>query len=181
MFANTIFRVKIMVILFSERKSRTEKEIIEILTSFGGNYISDKTVQSNTGLFTVISEYKKTDLKLNRGTALILDNSKRFEGQQFPQGIIGICEDVNQKAFELFQKSGISVISCGMNSKSTLTLSSLSTDTVLASLQRIITDNNGKEIEPFEFKIKLKKNYNPFSVTASAVILLIYGIIPKEF
>lgn len=170
-----------MVILFSKRKSRIEKEIIEILTSLGGDYISDKTVQSNNGFFTVVSEYKKTDLKLKDGIAVILDNSKRFDTQIFHQGIIGICEDINHKAFELFQKSNIPVISCGMNSKSTITLSSINDDTALVSLQRIISDMNGKEIEPFEFTIKLNKKYNPFSVIASAVILLMYGIIPERF
>lgn len=178
---NNITRVKKMVILFSKRKSRTEKEIIEILTSLGGDYISDRTIQSNKGVFTVVSEYKPTDLKLKNGIAVILENSKRFDTQAFDNGIIGICEDINLKAFEQFKKSKIPVISCGMNPKSTITLSSINSDTVLVSLQRIITDINNNDIEPFEFKIKLKKNYNPFSITACAIILLLYGIIPEEF
>lgn len=170
-----------MVILFSGRKSSTEKEIIEILTSQGGDYISDKAVCREKGLFTVISEYKKTDLKLKNGIALIIDDTERFEGQVFPKGIIGICEDSNQKALKLFEKSKIPVISCGMNSKNTVTLSSLNSDTLFASLQRTVTDITGKEIEPEEFRIKLKKSYRPFSVMASAAVLLLCGIVPTEF
>jgi len=170
-----------MVILFSGRKSETEKEIIEILCSYGGDYISDKTVRREKGFFTVISEYKKTDLKLKKGIALILDDTERFEGQIFPQGIIGICEDTNQKALQLFEKSKVPVISCGMSSKNTVTLSSLNSETLLTALQRTVTDITGKDIEPGEFKIRLTKGYHPFSVMASVAVLLLFGISPKEF
>ena len=170
-----------MVILFSERKNDTEKEIIEILTYHNGNYISDRTIKGDNGAFTVISEYQKTDLQLEKGVVLILGNTKRFKDQKIPTGIVGICEDNNHSAFKLFEKSRIPVISCGMNSKSTLTISSLEDSTMFLSLQRIITDINGNEIEPFEFKIKLKKIYNPFSVMASSAVLLTNGIIPFEF
>ena len=170
-----------MVILFSERKNHTEREIIEILTSFGGNYISDKKIEKNGELFTIVSEYKKTDLKIKGGIAIILNATERFKGQKFPKGITGICEDINRDAFELLKKSKIPLISCGMNPKSTVTLSSINKDTVSVFLQRIITDINGNDIEPFEFKIKLKKSYSQFSLLSSAVILLIYGITPKEF
>ena len=68
-----------------------------------------------------------------------------------------------------------------MNSKNTITLSSIIDNELLASLQRSIYDINGKKLEPAEFKIKLNKNYSPFSVMASLAVLLLKGIIPKEF
>ena len=63
---NNNIRVRKMVLLFSNRKSKTEKEIIEILTSFGADYISDKKVSALNGPFTIVSEYKVTDLKLKK-------------------------------------------------------------------------------------------------------------------
>ena len=87
---------EIMVILFSPRKSEHEKEIIEILTDFGGNYISEREVNCQNGKFTVISEYKNTELKINKGIAVIADDTDRFENQIFPKGIIGICESENK-------------------------------------------------------------------------------------
>lgn len=170
-----------MVILFSDRKSTVEKEIITILTNHGGNYISDKAILGSNGFFTVVSEYKKTDLKINRGIAVFCDNTERFEKQTFPQGIIGICEDSNQNALSLFAKSKIPVISCGMSAKNTVTLSSLNNGYLLTALQRTLTDNCGKDIEPAEFKIKLNSAYNPFSVMASAAVLLLKGTVPKQF
>ncbi len=170
-----------MVILFSGRKSRTEKEIIEILTKHGATYISDKFVAENQGLFTIISTYKKTDISLNKGIAVFIDDTDRFNQQTFPIGIIGICEDSNIKALELFKKSHNAVISCGINSKNTVTLSSINDDGLLASLQRTVTDNCGNQIYPSEFKIKLTKEFSPFAVMASVAVLLLNGIVPTEF
>ncbi|MBQ8532141.1 MAG: hypothetical protein IJ432_01750 [Clostridia bacterium] len=177
---NNSFWVTLMVILLSDRKNRCEKEITEILTGVGANYISDKAVFSGTEQITIISSYKKTDLKMKKGIALILDDTKRFSGQTFPQGFIGICEDCNQKALELFSKSRIPVISCGMGAKNTITLSSINSETLLTTLQRTVTDINGNEIEPEEFKIKLKKEYLPFSVMASVAVMLLCGVIPTD-
>ena len=167
-----------MVILFADRKSKTEKEIIEILTLFGASYISDKTVCSIEGAFTVVSEYKSISLKLDNGIAVICDITDRFKNQHFPKGIIGICEDTNIKALNLFLKNHTPVISCGMSGKNTVTLSSIDNNIPLITLQRRITDLNGKIIEPAEFKITLNKTYSPFAVMASVAILLLEGQIP---
>lgn len=170
-----------MVILFSGRKNRCEKEIIDILTKYGASYISDKFVSENQGIFTIVSTYKKTDIELNRGIAVFIDDTNRFENQTFPIGIIGICEDTNIKALKIFKKSKIAVISCGVNSKNTVTLSSINIDGLLATLQRTVTDTLGNTIYPSEFKIKLTKEYSPFSVMASVAVLLLNGIVPYEF
>ncbi len=170
-----------MVILFSGRKSKAEKEIIEILTKYGGNYISDKFVSENDGNFTIISVYKKCEIKLKKGIAVFLDDTDRFLNQNLPIGIIGICEETNQKALEIFKQNNVAVISCGIGAKNTVTLSSFNSDNLLASLQRTLTDNSGNEIDPCEFKIKLTKEYSPFSIMSSIAVLLINGILPFEF
>lgn len=169
-----------MVILFCDRKSKTEKEIIDILTFVGADYISDKKVCSGKGIFTIISEYKKTELNIEKGIAVFCDNTERFIGQTFPKGIIGICEDTNKNALKLFSQSKISVISCGMNGKNTVTLSSLGDKELLATLQRCVVNNFGEKIDPADFKIKLKNDYNSFSVMASVAIMLLKGILPRE-
>lgn len=170
-----------MVILFSGRKSTVENEIIEILSRYGANYISDKMVSAGKGRLTIISEYKKTDIKLKNGIAVFIDDTDRFNSQVFPKGIIGICEDGNLKALEIFRESRVPVISCGMNAKNTVTLSSLGSASLLVSLQRTLTDRAGHEVDPAEFKIKLTRNYSPFAVMASAAVLLLNGIVPEVF
>ncbi len=168
-----------MVILFSERNSTAEREIIEILSSYGADYISDKTVISGDGDFTIVSEYKKAEIRIKKGIAVFIDDTDRFNNQIFPDGIIGICEEKNIPALKAFKKSGIPVISCGMNSKNTVTLSSINNNTLLATLQRSLTDRAGNNIDPTEFKIHLKKKRTPFAVMASVAVLLLNGKTPN--
>lgn len=169
-----------MVILFSKRNSKTEKEIIEILMSYGATYISDKYVFLRDKNFAVVSQYKKTNLQFKKGIAVFTDETEQFKNQILPQGTIGICEENNKEAINLFCENKIPAISCGMGAKNTVTLSSLNGDCLLVSLQRKIVQTSGKSIEPAEFRIKLKKDYQPFSVMASATVLLLLGISPDE-
>ncbi|MBR2021134.1 MAG: hypothetical protein IJ939_01740, partial [Clostridia bacterium] len=41
--------------------------------------------------------------------AVMLDNTNKFAKQNLPYGIIGICEDTNINALEIFYKNNISV------------------------------------------------------------------------
>ena len=170
-----------MVIIFSGRKNEKEKEIIEILTKHGGDYISDKEVYSSSGKFTVISEYKKAEINIKKGIAIIIDESDRFSDLNLGNGIIGICESTNKSALCVFEKNKIPIISCGNNPKNTITFSSLNDDNILLSLQRTVRGINSAKTEPCELNIKLSKKYQPFSVMASATVLLLFGIEPREF
>ena len=170
-----------MVILLSNRKSKRERELVKILEKYGGNFISDKFLIENNGSFTIVSIYKKTEISLNKGIAVFLEKSIRFKEQKFPIGIIGVCEEDNKSAFETFKKNKNAVITCGINNKNTITLSSISENTLLATLQRSIYDINGNLLEPCEFKIRLTEKFSPFSVISSVIILLYHGIVPAEF
>ena len=170
-----------MVILLSDRNNKHEKEIIEILKKHGGQHISDKFIGDNEGKFTVLSIYKKSELQINKGVIVFLDEGKRFADQEIPIGFIGVCDENNIKALSIFKKNKISAICCGLGSKNSITLSSLGDNSLFACLQRNIQKNDGKIIEQGEFKIKLTKKYLPFSIMASVAILLLYGITPNEF
>lgn len=173
--------VIIVVILLSERKSKIEKEIIEILKKYGANYISDKNITEVAGSFTVVTAYKKTEITVNKGTVIFTERTHRFREQKFPIGIIGICEEKNKTAFETFKKSNNAVITCGINNKNTVTLSSINGDNLLITLQRTLIDINGNHIYPCEFKISLTKPYSPFSIMSAFAVLLLNGITPQEF
>ncbi len=170
-----------MVLLLSDRKSKCEKEIIEILKKYGGRHISDKFIDENNGCFTILSLYKKSEIDLSKGVAVYIDKNKRFLRQRLPIGIIGICEDDNRIALETFKNNGNAVICCGLSSKNSVTLSSIGSQQLFTSLQRSIQNVEGEIIDPCEIKIKLTKNYQAFSVMASTAILLLMNITPKEF
>ncbi|MBE6750078.1 MAG: hypothetical protein E7560_02825 [Ruminococcaceae bacterium] len=169
-----------MVILLSERKSKIAREIREILSFYNANFIDDKTVINNNGSFCVINIFKPCEIKLTKGIAVICDNTKRFENQTLPINIIGICEDNNRNAVRIFHKNHLAVISCGINSKNTVTFSSIDESFFVLSLQRCIYSKDGKKIEPTELKIKLRQKYEPFSILAACAVLLYFGITPTE-
>lgn len=165
-----------MVLLFSNRKNKLEKEIIEILTACGGDFISDKAVHITGGLFTVNIFYKKTDIEAQKGIVLLLDDTARFENQEIPKGLIAVCEENNRKALEIIKNSGAPVVTCGINPKNTLTVVGFEKESFIISLQREITDINGKTVLPFDFKINFAKNHSPQAIIMCCAIILLLGL-----
>ncbi len=170
-----------LVILLSTRKSRREKEIVKILQKYGADYISDKILSAKNGKFIVIGIYKKTEIAIDKGIVIFVEKNPRFIDQKFPIGLVGVCEENNNTALQTLKKSKNAVISFGINNKNTITLSSITEDTLLATLQRSIYDISGNLLEPCELKIKLTEKFSPFAVMSAVAILLYNGIIPKEF
>lgn len=167
--------------MLSERKSKNEKDIIEILKKYGADYYSDKVINEGNGTFTCISIYKPTELSVKNAIAIFTEKTTKFYQQNHPISVIGVCEDTNKNALENFKKSNNAVITCGINNKNTLTISSFNKNYVLVSLQRSVIDINGNHIEPCEFKIKISKAYNPYPILAVTAVLILYGIYPTEF
>ncbi len=170
-----------MVLLFSERKSKHKDEIREILTHYGASYISDRGITEGELGVNIISIYKETDITLNKGVAVFCDDTERFYNQHLPNDITGICDESNIFAIKSFEANGIKAIICGMGPKNTVTFSSIHDNAVIITLQRTITDYNGEELLPCEFKINLLRKYKPFSVMAAATVLLLHGVIPESF
>ena len=155
-----------MVILFADKKTGTGKEISEILRCSG---------------ISIITEYEKISIKAKNSIAVFAGNTENLCNICLSDCAVGICEDSNLSALKILMESGIPVITCGMNPKNTVTLSSLTAASALVSLQRTVTDIFDSEAEPGEFRIKLNRGYSPFAVTASAAVLLFSGILPDEF
>lgn len=170
-----------MVILLSDRKSKCEKEIIEILTKYGAKHISDKHIGDGNSDFTILSIYKRSELNLKKGIIVFIDNGARFKDQIIPLGLIGICEENNLAGLNVLKDNKLETVCCGIGNKNSITLSSIGSVNLFACLQRSLHNFDGKTIEQGEFKIKLSKQYQPFSVMASTAILLLKGITPDEF
>lgn len=168
-----------MIILFAERNSKTEKEIIEILTSFGVHFISAKQVLQGEKPLTLISLHKPTQLDIKKGVVIFCDDTGRFSSQRLPKTVLGICEEDCNAALNVFKNSGVAVISCGLCSKNTVTVSSISKNQLLIAFQRSFINLKGEVIEPREFQINLRKTYNTYSVLAAATALILNSIIPE--
>ena len=162
-----------MVILFCDKNSVIEKEIIEILKRHGFNAITDQGICILNKNPIILSAYKKTRLNLERGIAVFCDNTNIFRGQFLPKNIVGICEQENHTALQILKDNKSQSIVCGVSPLSSVTISSIKEGVYLITLQRTVSNCYGKDIEPSEFKITLSEKYNPFSVMASLLILLL--------
>lgn len=159
-----------MVLLLGNGAGRESTEIYGI--------VEEKKKRQNMGdLFTVIASCELPKVDKKRGVVIITDNSISLKNRIIPSGFVGICEDKNEKAIEIFESSKIPVITCGMGNKNTVTATSISNGGMLIAAQRAFSDIKGRIIEPFEYKMTGYDGYSSFSVMAAFCIFKIYGMI----
>ncbi len=147
--------------------SKSEKDIEKLLSYnkfLNENnviFIKDKNIDNikNVHFDTVIinNKFEKVD-ELNK----ILKNAKNV--------IINIdvdakCEDLNI--------TNLNLITYGFNSKSSITISSVTDDDVLICVQRNIYNNYG-EIELQEIKLENNENYNIYDLIIVLVLFMMY-------
>ena len=140
------------------------KELLKNNKSFNENnviFIKEKNIDNikNVHFDTVIinREFEKND-KLNN----LLNNTKN----------IVINMDANYNGNEL-NISNVNIITYGFNSKSTITISSVTTDDVLICIQRNINSNYGI-IELQEIKIENNEKYSIYDLIAVVILYLLY-------
>ncbi len=76
---------------------------------------------------------------------------------------------------EVLENLNLMIITYGFNAKATFTLSSVSENTIIICLQRIIKNiKNDKKYEPQEFEVKFMKNIEINAIVLIYIILLIY-------
>ncbi len=166
-----------MVLLFSSRKSKLKQEICEILTARGADYFCDNCCFATGGCFCIYNFFKAPEIKLKRGIALIIDNAEKFKNLSLPLGTLGVCFENDKSALRILQKSGCYTVTCGNNSKNTLTLSSIMEKDYIISLQRELTDINGSKLCAQDFKISVEKSYSNEAVLLATAVLCLLGLI----
>ena len=154
-------------------KSKKETEIKQALNNLFENMeikhtivlINNKSIENikNVKFDTIIIDIN--DLNYGKDITNIISNSNRV--------IINLDYDEN---LVLIENLELNAITYGMNSKSTLTISSSNPEYALVTLQRCIKDINGKILEPQEVKVDINKNNkNLYLSMILAIFLLIYG------
>lgn len=154
-------------------KSKKETEIKQALNNLFEKMeikhtivlINNKSIENikNVKFDTIIIDIN--DLNYSKDAINIISNSERI--------IINLDYDEN---LVLIENLELNVITYGMNSKSTFTISSSNPEYALVTLQRCIKDINGKIVEPQEIRIDINKNSkNLYLSMILAIFLLIYG------
>lgn len=125
-------------------------------------FITDKNIFNikNIKFETVI-----IDSKINNKTELrkILSLTKYI--------ILNADIDMN---LEVIKDLDLTVITYGFNNKSTFTVSSITENSIIICLQRIILGKNGEEIEPQEYQLKTAKNIEKYAIIATEITSIIY-------
>lgn len=77
--------------------------------------------------------------------------------------------------FNILENLNLSIISYGFNSKSTFTVSSVSENSIIICLQRMITSSFDKKYEPQEFEIECNENIDIYTMIFIQIIMVIYA------
>lgn len=147
--------------------SKSEKDIEKLLTNnkflTENNviFIKEKNIDNikNVHFDTVVinRKFEKED-ELNK----LLENTKNV--------VINMDTNVDNTKLNVINSN---IITYGFNSKSSITISSVTDDDVLICVQRNIYNNFG-EIEVQEIKIENNENYNIYDLIIVLVLFLVY-------
>ena len=126
-------------------------------------FINDKNISNvkNIKFETIIIDAKiKNKFELRK----ILSNAKYIILNSDIELDINILNDLN-----------LVVITYGFNNKSTFSVSSITENSMIICLQRIIFGKNEKKYEPQEYEVKLQKNVDKYAIIAMSIFNIIYG------
>ena len=126
-------------------------------------FINDKNISNvkNIKFETIIIDAKiKNKFELRK----ILSNAKYIILNSDIELDINILNDLN-----------LVVITYGFNNKSTFSVSSITENSMIICLQRIIFGKNEKKYEPQENEVKLQKNVDKYAIIAMSIFNIIYG------
>lgn len=126
-------------------------------------FINDKNILNvkNIKFETIIIDAKiKNKFELRK----ILSNAKYIILNSDIELDINILNDLN-----------LVVITYGFNNKSTFSVSSITENSMIICLQRIIFGKNEKKYEPQEYEVKLQKNVDKYAIIAMSIFNIIYG------
>ena len=126
-------------------------------------FINDKNISNvkNIKFETIIIDAK---IKIKFELRKILSNAKYIILNSDIELDINILNDLN-----------LVVITYGFNNKSTFSVSSITENSMIICLQRIIFGKNEKKYEPQEYEVKLQKNVDKYAIIAMSIFNIIYG------
>lgn len=88
---------------------------------------------------------------------------------------VAIVNSSDQKLLTLVAERHIKAITCGFSNVDTLTLSSLTSDSAVISLQRQVKAFDGSILEPFDLPVSFSSYIDPLTLLYSAAVLCLLG------
>lgn len=84
---------------------------------------------------------------------------------------VGICDSCDDTSLIYFKDKNIPVITCGMGTKNTLTLSSFDDTSAIITIQRKLPFENDKHEKPEEISLRFKNGLTAFTVMAIFAVI----------
>ena len=154
--------------------------LLPSLSKYGGvqYYGSDRItlLGEDKMKFLVYDCEKLPQIELDSGIILFKNSFNASEQIKIPSRFLCILEMKNVHAAELLNSTGTAAITCGMNSKDTLSVAGLDETSATLSLQRSVMTVDGNILEPHDFTVRLMSKLSPNRILAVCAVLLICGI-----
>ena len=150
------------VVTNQKNESYIKNKLSKILPIENIIFITDKNILNvkNIKFETII-----IDAKINNKVELrkILSTAKYV--------ILNSDIDMN---LEVINDLNLTVITYGFNNKSTFTVSSITENSIIICLQRIIFKPNGEKIEPEEYQLKNEENTEKYAIIFTQILKELY-------
>jgi hypothetical protein len=166
----------VSVIGKSTDKSLEEIILSQLSKSYRVTYIKNKSlVQTGSGYEIVVADTPELKSLYVPECIIIMKTGGLIPDIPLPEKSIIIANSEELEQLKALKNSNLNVLTCGSNEKDTLCYSSLTSDSIVISLNREITAFSGRKIQPLEIPLKLEKMpkdiYYPIAFTALRLIL----------
>lgn len=113
------------------------------------------------------------NIEINKCIIVFKENARLANLKEMPPDTIAIVSSANTDLIEQLSGYRITLISCGMLAKDTLTFSSSMDENMVVALQREMETFSGKVYEPLEIPVSYNVNANKYSVLAYTALKIL--------
>lgn len=169
-----------IILCGKEKDASIAGALLPALSRYGGvQYCSGNRISFLGGdkiKFLVYDCEKLPQIELKRGIILFKNSFRASEQIDIPEGFLCVLEMKNVHAAALLSSTGTPAITCGTNSKDTLSIAGLDETSAALSLQRSMRTVDGALLEPHDFTVEFTATLSPSRILAVCAVLLISGI-----
>ena len=105
----------------------------------------------------------------------VLKDAQEEEGFLPSPHAVAVVHSQDESSLRFCAKHHLRTLTCGLSSKDTLTLSSVTAESAVICLQREIGTLGGEVLEPYEIPVKLRRAVDRMELLSLAAVLLLCG------
>lgn len=165
------------IILYGDKGDNQIKSLITSDLALFSDLIfcADKTVKQigDNASLLILDTDSIENIELNECIIVFKENAKLSNLKKIPPNTIAVVSSANTELIERLSAHKVSLISCGMLAKDTLTFSSNMDENMVVALQREMQTPRKKVYEPLEIPVSYNVNANKYAILAYTAIKLL--------